>query len=280
MKKAFTLIELLVVIAIIAILAAILFPVFAQAKAAAKKAAGLSNQKQVGLGQSMYINDYDDVMPISAYDVPGTAFPGDVVYWPQAVQPYIKSWDLFKDPNESVQFIWGGPSNVRWYYNYMRWPHYGYNWSYFNLDPTCGNFGKTATKTYFNGPPISGTAMANVAATVAFTDVKIAGDSAGYYTSENVESPAGYTAPGMCTWSNGGWGTNSYGDEVGLYPGNPSSTGIVAPRQTGGMNVVFADSHAKYMLPGALAAGTTWRKGVTNDQVSINDTAKYLWDLE
>jgi prepilin-type N-terminal cleavage/methylation domain-containing protein len=63
MKKAFTLIELLVVIAIIAILAAILFPVFAQAKAAAKKAASISNQKQISLGVVMYGGDNDDTYP-------------------------------------------------------------------------------------------------------------------------------------------------------------------------------------------------------------------------
>ena len=63
-KGAFTLIELLVVIAIIAILAAILFPVFAQAKAAAKATASLSNTKQIGTAQQMYLTDYDDVLPI------------------------------------------------------------------------------------------------------------------------------------------------------------------------------------------------------------------------
>ncbi len=62
-KRAFTLIELLVVIAIIAILAAILFPVFSRAKEAAKKAACLSNQKQIGLALEMYLNDYDDRLP-------------------------------------------------------------------------------------------------------------------------------------------------------------------------------------------------------------------------
>ena len=66
-KSGFTLIELLVVIAIIAILAAILFPVFAQAKAAAKKAVCLSNTKQVGLGTIMYAGDYDDHEPIMQY---------------------------------------------------------------------------------------------------------------------------------------------------------------------------------------------------------------------
>ncbi len=66
MKKAFTLIELLVVIAIIAILAAILFPVFAQAKLAAKKTADLSNVKQFALGTNIYLSDSDDTMPLQA----------------------------------------------------------------------------------------------------------------------------------------------------------------------------------------------------------------------
>lgn len=63
MRRAFTLIELLVVIAIIAILAAILFPVFARAKEAAKKAACLSNLKQIGTSFLLYLDDYDDLMP-------------------------------------------------------------------------------------------------------------------------------------------------------------------------------------------------------------------------
>ena len=66
MKRAFTLIELLVVIAIIAILAAILFPVFAQAKVAAKKTVDLSNVKQIALGTSIYLSDTDDTMPLQA----------------------------------------------------------------------------------------------------------------------------------------------------------------------------------------------------------------------
>jgi len=61
-RKAFTLIELLVVIAIIAILAAILFPVFAQAKEAAKQTQGLSNTKQIAVSQLLYSNDYDDTV--------------------------------------------------------------------------------------------------------------------------------------------------------------------------------------------------------------------------
>lgn len=81
MRKAFTLIELLVVIAIIAILAAILFPVFAQAKVAAKKTQSLSNLKQMMTATTMYLSDYDDVMPLgmSVY-APSNKYTADFFY--------------------------------------------------------------------------------------------------------------------------------------------------------------------------------------------------------
>jgi prepilin-type N-terminal cleavage/methylation domain-containing protein/prepilin-type processing-associated H-X9-DG protein len=85
-RSGFTLIELLVVIAIIAILAAILFPVFAQARAKARQAACLSNQKQIGLAFQQYIQDYDETFPPSDYDL-GT----QKVNWVDLADPYIKS---------------------------------------------------------------------------------------------------------------------------------------------------------------------------------------------
>jgi prepilin-type N-terminal cleavage/methylation domain-containing protein len=92
--RAFTLIELLVVIAIIAILAAILFPVFAQAKAAAKKTAAISNAKQIGLGEMMYMGDVDDTFSpyFSGYDAAtGKYAPADQEkYWPELVSSYIQ----------------------------------------------------------------------------------------------------------------------------------------------------------------------------------------------
>jgi prepilin-type N-terminal cleavage/methylation domain-containing protein len=98
MKKAFTLIELLVVIAIIAILAAILFPVFAQAKLAAKQTVNLSNNKQLGLAAIMYTNDYDDYFPLcQTYNVADTAFFGEDP-WQVLAQPYVKNWGLFQHP--------------------------------------------------------------------------------------------------------------------------------------------------------------------------------------
>jgi prepilin-type N-terminal cleavage/methylation domain-containing protein len=98
-KRAFTLIELLVVIAIIAILAAILFPVFAQAKAAAKKTAALSNVKQLALGVIMYEADYDDTFPLMYVPAPGVLDGlGSTYTWQNTIQPYVKNWGLFVSP--------------------------------------------------------------------------------------------------------------------------------------------------------------------------------------
>ena len=94
-RKAFTLIELLVVIAIIAILAAILFPVFAQAKAAAKKTASLSNTKELALAHIMYAGDYDDTFASSW----AKGFAGDFSFF---VQPYIKNFNVLTNPDRTI----------------------------------------------------------------------------------------------------------------------------------------------------------------------------------
>jgi len=86
-KMGFTLIELLVVIAIIAILAAILFPVFAQAREKARAITCLSNEKQIGLGIMQYVQDFDEVLPPSNYLQAG----GAEVRWYNEVAPYIKN---------------------------------------------------------------------------------------------------------------------------------------------------------------------------------------------
>src|SRR6185503_3971795 len=96
-RGAFTLIELLVVIAIIAILAAILFPVFAQAKNAAKKTASLSNMKQIILAAQMYLPDYDD-----SYHLIRAIMPtGDPLNWAygseDALKPYMRNEDIHGD---------------------------------------------------------------------------------------------------------------------------------------------------------------------------------------
>lgn len=94
LKSAFTLIELLVVIAIIAILAAILFPVFAQAKAAAKNSADISNLKQADLACLMYSTDYDDMFPYAL----DAAWNNS---WAVITQPYIKNYGVYRSPFDS-----------------------------------------------------------------------------------------------------------------------------------------------------------------------------------
>ena len=93
-SDGFTLIELLIVIAIIAILASILFPVFARARENARRASCMSNQKQIGLGILQYSQDYDEKFPLRWVDDPG------VVGWVTLVQPYTKSAQIFQCPSE------------------------------------------------------------------------------------------------------------------------------------------------------------------------------------
>jgi len=112
-RRGFTLIELLVVIAIIAILAAILFPVFSRAREQARKAACMSNMKQIGTALMLYCQDWDETYPMGAFGMRWNAPCGDPApvhsTWRVMIQPYLKSWDVFICP--SVYENW----NRNWY---------------------------------------------------------------------------------------------------------------------------------------------------------------------
>jgi len=95
-RRGFTLIELLVVIAIIAILAAILFPVFAKAREKARQASCASNEKQLSLGVLMYAQDYDARPPLVYDDGTGSA---NRIIWPKKVMPYVKNTQVLKCPS-------------------------------------------------------------------------------------------------------------------------------------------------------------------------------------
>lgn len=113
MRRGFTLIELLVVIAIIAILAAIIFPVFNRAKASAKKTACLQNLSQIGLATGAYMNDYDDIFPhaVDASDkftpeiwAGDPAFQAEIPHMPlfsEVLQPYLKNKEAFHCPSDT-----------------------------------------------------------------------------------------------------------------------------------------------------------------------------------
>jgi prepilin-type N-terminal cleavage/methylation domain-containing protein/prepilin-type processing-associated H-X9-DG protein len=127
-RRGFTLIELLVVIAIIAILAAILFPVFARAREKARQTSCLSNVKQMMLGVLMYAQDYDETLPVAShwttYD--NNAPSSTYTYWYESLNPYVKNTDIFVCPSQPG----GDPVAAR--------PGYGWNYQEFGYQHSSG----------------------------------------------------------------------------------------------------------------------------------------------
>ncbi len=103
-RKGFTLIELLVVIAIIAILAAILFPVFSRARENARRSSCQSNLKQIGLGMIQYSNDYNDMLPPMGTSSP-TNTAGAAGSWAQRIYPYVKSVQIYVCPSNGASRV-------------------------------------------------------------------------------------------------------------------------------------------------------------------------------
>jgi len=296
LRRAFTLIELLVVIAIIAILAAILFPVFAQAKAAAKSTASLSNAKQIGLGWVMYQNDYDDtVVPEVVwnasdafywYGSPGSAFSP----WTYELLPYEKTGQIYQDPQTSANPVGKGIPEATWdAYN----PEYSYN--YEQLDPWLpdpnGPLKQFHINYSMNG--ISATSLSKPSQTVVAAAAASSADGgwASWYGVgsplpwESLEAPFcganGYTFDhtSYCMGYNG-WG--SWG--IGSYFAGWINT-AVAGANTGNMSLrrsnlgvtIYADGHAKAVQPGSLAVGTTWNPTIQSTAVVMSNSSQYLW---
>lgn len=103
-RRGFTLIELLVVIAIIAILAAILFPVFAKAREKARQSSCLSNLKQIGLAFMQYAQDYDERLPTDWITLPPGVAWTDRYSWRAMISPYMKSTQIFSCPSDSYVY--------------------------------------------------------------------------------------------------------------------------------------------------------------------------------
>jgi prepilin-type N-terminal cleavage/methylation domain-containing protein/prepilin-type processing-associated H-X9-DG protein len=249
-RRAFTLIELLVVIAIIAILASILFPVFAQAREAARKTSCGSNARQLGTAFQMYIQDYDEVFPQASFSgAGGTTTPDNfgAFRWPWLVLPYIKNFQLFRCPSQSPSFTdpsCGGPNpcldqNGGFYgYLWSLFSMYGYNWGYLAPDGSPGV------------PPgdgfTSNSRGQSLAAVQAPADTVLLADSIWTPNASPTETKCGY----FLIYPPNRW--------AGSPPLNGFSYGRVWPRHQQKANVTFVDGHVKMMGIDKLRDESLW----------------------
>ncbi len=267
-RSGFTLIELLVVIAIIAILAAILFPVFAQAREKARQTGCLSNAKQITTGVMMYVQDYDEILPL-VYDL------NTLSSWTDRVQPYIKNWDLMFCPSGGSKRL---PTSLnttanRWWGWWRYFTQYGFNATYLNrANYGCGNIMVNGNAF---GPPVPIAGVSKPAETVMITETGQIGanDNVG---SHIVYAPGGLTANDVCTY--GDWGGPNGG--VWMAMTGQTNMGFFLNRHTEGGNITFVDGHAAFLRPSALAAGTNWTPTTAYGSVQITDRSRYLWDLD
>lgn len=216
-RKGFTLIELLVVIAIIAILAAILFPVFARARENARRASCMSNLKQIGLAVIQYTQDYDERLPAS-YD--GTATYNIYNMWMGKLEPYMKSPQILfcpsdkaldSDPSGGASGATFANRNVYWWLNGV-----SYGWNFYGLTrPACT-------------PAGYGCGGVNIASLDNVSEIIMLADNGG-------KTPSTLT---------------QYAIECISMPDGTSSTAPTAVHFDGG-NFAFADGHVKWTkLPG------------------------------
>ena len=283
-NEAFTLIELLVVIAIIAILAAILFPVFAQAKVAAKGTASLSNTKQTAIAHIIYMSDYDDIfVPVGYQDPTAPIGWGNYIRtWGQSLMPYMKSGQMLLDPLTSPDdYSWAPVASDAMAY----FPQYGYAFEV--LSPVKG---------LGDPQPLSQTALGSVAETILMTSkatpyreydpywdggysldgsFTIGAPHCGPtgWTTVNPQSWCNYISPGYIN----SWGLNA---EPGVTYENGGTTGLVSLRKGGKAIASLADGHAKIMSPSQLAAGTNYSKDQAPSALVITDISKYMWDAD
>jgi prepilin-type N-terminal cleavage/methylation domain-containing protein/prepilin-type processing-associated H-X9-DG protein len=254
-RRGFTLIELLVVIAIIAILAAILFPVFAQAREAARRTACVSNCKQIGTALNMYAEDYDENLP----GMPFSTRTGNPYYavgwsygaWVPMVQPYIKNAGIFHCPSAPAGYGLLGPagSQISVTYGINEWIE----------DTEKG--GWNSMSALANG----GTGGAGVA------DIAIVADSV-YPGIFNDWSPYQGTANGAP--AKGG----SFGMARQVC-GNNLASNVCQPRHSDyGASYVFGDGHAKFISGGKIqGASNNTVNGVVLEYPVVYPNAKSIF---
>jgi len=253
--SAFTLIELLVVIAIIAILAAILFPVFAQAREKARAASCLSNFKQGSLAVIMYVQDYDETMvPVEYGCCSYNPDTGDRV-WPQLTAPYTKNEQINKCPSDGLNtpatdladMGYTNTSNaVEKDYAYNITADFGYNYFYLSPLNNCPN----GTDSIGNSVCFDGVALAQIARPAQ--NIMLV-DSVWNLVNGQPQGGGNWLIETPSWWyGTGGWW---FGGWTPTNPNNSFLYGETWPRHTNGMNVAFCDGHVKWQNLGTLTAG-------------------------
>ncbi|MBS1706441.1 MAG: prepilin-type N-terminal cleavage/methylation domain-containing protein [Armatimonadetes bacterium] len=299
-RNAFTLIELLVVIAIIAILAAILFPVFAQAKVAAKQTADINNLKNINMGNQIYMNDNDDMwVPWSSgkdCNYVTCAKEGTDINWddgsmfglrymyPNMLNPYIKSG--LKDKSGEMKDIWASPlskgffKNSKYLYAYNYYTLGGYSACSSPYAPAscqtraASKYQEFADASY--NTPASSSVLANPAQTLAFADGNILCRPPMYIT--GIGGSAAFVAIwGPADLGDGKLYTNGTLETVanlnaGAGPADRDHfTNDDLRLLTGAKTVVsYADSHVKVVATNTLYSNKVntgrWRGALTNNQ--------------
>jgi len=267
-KRAFTLIELLVVIAIIAILAAILFPVFAQAKNAAKGSQSLSNVKQLGTAALLYAGDYDDLY-VAQWVSPDNGW-GWQLSWIMLTMPYMKSYGILKDPNDSVKTTTAYDSGPK--VSYVANGILGGDCS-----GGSGQFWRFRGVIGFNGPANFGPTNWYENGTRSQTQINLVSNTVLFATrtatppGTDHDSAAGKMEGAFGVWNvvlQGPASSDSHDGNNGVLPGqkniwsapDPTYKGYIDRFYGGSSPVVFTDSHAKNVKPEStvdMAGGTT-----------------------
>ena len=250
-RSAFTLIELLVVIAIIAILAAILFPVFARARENARRSSCQSNLKQMALGFKQYTQDYDEkFVPAIGTGVIGTTVENGSG-WIIELQPYIKSVQIFQCPSDPISFDPNPnrPRNLAEAQATGGFTDYYMNAS-LNDDGTGGNptaGAATGTKPIYTNGGINEAAVEQPTLTIMIAD----GDGS------NANARSMYRCAG-----DGAQGFNTADSpprpRVGLVPNKQ----VIPIRHLDGFNLAFVDGHVKWYKSSTDGAGTLQRARV------------------